>query len=421
MPRNLLSLSEARRIALRAQGFDRPRPRGVGAGHLRRAIRQLGLVQIDYVNVVAPAQYQVLFSRLGPYDRSLLDDLVYRRREFIEQWGHEASILPVETWPLLRHRMETHRVRPWGFEKFLARHPSYVKRVVDQVRARGAVTADAVAEPRGTPRRIAGAFVPRRDRMAGWMGTVPRAVLEALFGRGRLAVSDRRPDLARVYDLAERVIPPQHHRRHVERQEAERELLRLSARANGIGTAADLADYYRLPIRDARPRIAELVGAGELAEVRVEGWREPAYLDPEARLPRRIEASALLSPFDPLIWYRERAARLFDFDYHLEIFVPEAKRRWGYYVFPFLLGDRLVARVDLKADRVGRRLLVLAAYLEPAARRQVVADALAAELRTMAAWLNLDSVAVGRRGDLARQLAVATRRLSTVAGTSPGR
>ncbi len=377
------------------------------AHHLRGTIRRLGLLQIDYVNVLVPAHYQVPFSRLGLYERSLLDDVVYRgqgrgrRREFTEQWAHEASILPVETWPLLRHRMETHRVRPYGFERFMERHPDYVGWVLEEVHARGPLTADDLAGPKGCQswisRRIPGA----------WFGSVPRATLEAHFGRGALAVAERRPNFARAYDLAERVIPPEHHLRKVEREDAQRELVRLAARAHGIGVASDLADYYRMPIREARQRIAELVAADELREVRVRGWREPAYLHPEARLPSRIEASALLSPFDPAVWHRPRTARLFDFDYRIEIFVPREKRKWGYYVLPFLLGDRLVARVDLKADRAERGLLVLAAYIEPHAKPGAVADALGAELRTMATWLDLGSVAVKRRGDFARLLAAA--------------
>ncbi len=393
-----LSLPEARRIALAAQGLDRPRPRRAGAGHIRRLIRQLGLLQIDYVNVLAPAHYLVPFSRLGPYPRSLLDDLVYRRREFTEQWAHEASIVPVETWPLLAHRRATHRVRPWGFEKFLEQHPAYVEWVWNQVRTRGPLAADELPEPEGIPRRIPG---------DAWVGTVPRAVLEALFGRGDLAIADRRPNFARVYHLAERVIPPEHyHRRAVAREEAERRLLRRAARAHGIGTAADLADYYRMPVRDARPRLAELAEAGELRSAKVEGWREPAWLDPKARLPPRIDAAALLAPFDPLIWRRDRAARLFHFDYRIEIFVPQPKRKWGYYVLPFLLGDRLVARADLRADRAAGRLMVVATYLEPDVRRPgAVIAALTAELRTLAGWLGLDSVAVERRGGFEGALA----------------
>src|SRR5262245_43420279 len=402
MSQDNLTLSEARRIALTAQGFDRPRPDGkVNAGHIRGAIRRLGLVQIDYVNVLTPAHYQVLFSRLGSYKKSLFDDLVYRRREFTEQWAHERSILPVESWPLLRHRMETHRVRPWGFEKFLERQSSYVARALEEIRARGPLSAEDLPEPHDAPVRMSDKW--------GWGMNLKSQVLEAHFGFGRLAVVERLPNFARVYDLAERVIPAEHHGRKVEREEAQRELLRLAARSHGISTAGDLADYYRMRIGEARRRIVELVGAGELREARVEGWREPAYLHPDARIARRIEASALLSPFDPVVWNRTRAARLFGFDYRIEIFTPQEKRRWGYYVLPFLLGERLVARVDLKADRAARRLLTLAAYIEAGADPGAVAHALAAELWTMARWLGLDSVYVERRNGFARPLEAAVR------------
>jgi uncharacterized protein YcaQ len=393
-----LTLSEARRVALTSQGFDRPRPNGkVNANHIRGAVRRLGLVQIDYVNVLVPAHYQVLFSRLGSYEKKLFDDLIYRKREFTEQWAHEASILPMESWPLLRHRMEARRIRPWGFESFMKERPDYVASVLEDVRSRGPLGADDLPAPEGMSRRLPGA----------WVGTVPRAVLEALFGCGMLAVAERRPNFSRTYDLAERVIPAEHHGRKVEREEGQRELLRLAARSHGVGTVGDLADYYRMPIREARQRIAELVEAGELREARVEGWREPAYLHSKARIAGRIEASALLSPFDPVVWHRPRAARLFGFDYRIEIYTPQEKRRWGYYVLPFLFGERLVARVDLKADRAARRLLTLAAYIEAGADSGAVADALAAELWRIAEWLGLDSVSVERRGAFARRLAAA--------------
>jgi uncharacterized protein len=400
MSRDDFSQDEARRLALAAQGFDRPRPGGpVDETHLRRTIRQLGLLQLDFVNVVVPAHYQVPFSRLGPYERSRLDAVVYQRREFTEQWAHEASIVPVETWPLLRHRMETRRVRPYGFEKFLEQNPQYVQRVLDEVRARGPLTADELPPPDDGAH-----FLP-----SDWYWSVRRAVLEVHFGRGVLAVVERRPGFARVYDLAERVLSAEHHRRKVERDESQRELLRQAGRALGVGTLGDLADYFRMPAREARPRVAELVEAGELRPVRVEGWREPAYLHPETKLPRRIEAAALLSPFDPVVWFRPRAKRLFDFEHRFEIFVPAAKRKWGCYVLPFLMGDRLVARVDLKANRSERRLRVLAAHLEPHAEAAPVAAALAAELRGMAGWLGMERVAIeGRRG-FARPLAAAVR------------
>jgi uncharacterized protein YcaQ len=239
------------------------------------------------------------------------------------------------------------------------------------------------------------------------VGTVPRAVCEAHFGRGTLAIADRRPDFARVYDLSERVIPPEHRRTRVPNAEAHRALLRLAARAHGVATAGDLADYYRMPLGMVRPRLRELVASAELREVRVEGWPEPAFLDPSARCPRQVAAAALLSPFDPVIWHRPRVARLFGFEYRFEIFVPAHKRKWGAYVLPFLLGDRLVARVDLKADRSGHRLLVRATYREPDTDAAVVADALAGELHVMAGWLGLDTVTVDRRGPFARDLAAA--------------
>ena len=400
MPAADLSAGEARRVALAAQGFDRARPRGrVSAEGLRRTIRRLGLLQLDFVNVLVPSHYLVPFSRLGAYPRALLDEVVYGGREFTEQWAHEASIVPVETWPLLRHRMDAHRARPRGFDSFMESNSAYVERVLAEVRARGPLGADDLPAPEGGSRRIPGA----------WIGTVPRAVLEAHFGRGLLAVAERRPNFARTFDLAERLLPADHYGRRETHEESQRALLRLAGHAHGVGTAADLADYYRMPVRLARARLAELVAAGELREVRVEGWRETAYLDPRASWRRRIDAAALLSPFDPVVWYRPRTQRLFGFDYRLEIFVPQPKRRWGYYVLPFLLGDRLVARVDLKAERPPRRLRVRAAYVEPRVPPAGVAVPLAAELKTMASWLGLDEVAVDRRGNLARPLGAALR------------
>ncbi len=401
-PEHCLSLSEARRIALAAQGFDRPRPRGrIGAEHIIRTIRQLGLLQIDFVNVLVPAPYQVLFSRLGPYRRTLLDEAVYQRGEFTEQWAHEASIVPVEIWPLLRHRMEHHRMRPWGFETFL-NDSDYFSWVLEQVRTQGPLTAEDLPEKAGSPSRNRGA----------WVATVQRAVLEGHFGRGTLAVTRRLPNFARVYDLAERVLPSQHHDRQIDRHQAQRDLLLRAARSHGVGTAEDLADYYRMPVKEARPPLTELVEAGQLRQVRVENWSQPAYLHLDARLPRRIDANALLSPFDPVVWYRPRALRLFHFEYRLEIYVPKEKRRWGYYVLPFLLGDRLVARVDLKADREASRLRVPAVYVEDGVDPSAVAQGLAAELMTMAGWLGLEAVAVAGRGTFARKLAAAIREIS---------
>jgi uncharacterized protein YcaQ len=400
MAQKTLSAGQARRIALAAQGFDRPRPAGrVDARHLRRTILQLGLLQIDYVNVLLPAHYQVPFSRLGAYEIRRLDDLVYQRREFTEQWAHEASIVPIDLWPILPHRVGANDRRTRAFTEFDERFPGYLDTVLGEVRRRGPLTANDLPEPDGSFERT------RSD----WGWTRAKAALEALFSRGLLAVTERRSNLARAFDLAERVLPPEQIATVANETESRRELVRRAARSHGVGTAGDLADYYRMPIRQVRHDLTDLVGAEELLEVRVEGWSEAAFLHPGARLPRRVEATALLSPFDPVVWHRPRTARLFGFDYRVEIFFPQSERRWGYYVLPFLLGDRLVARVDLKADRKQRRLLAPAAHIEPEQDAVTVAEALASELRTMAAWLDLDEVSVGRGGDLARPLAAAVR------------
>jgi uncharacterized protein YcaQ len=343
------------------------------------------LIQLDFVNVLVPAHYLVLFSRLGPYDRRLLDGVVYCRGEFTEQWAHEASIIPVEHWPLLRHRMAVHRARPWGFDKFMESQPGYVQAVLEHVRKQGALTAADLPDTEGIPRRIA-------DLWAGadaWVGTIPRATLEALFGRGTLAIAERLDNFTRRYDLAERVIPAEHFSRSVDAIEAQRELIRTAARCYGIATSDDLADYYRMPAHTAHERIAELAGSGELVRVQVEGWRAPAYLHKGAKAPRKVETCALLSPFDPVVWYRQRAERLFGFEYRIEIYTPKEKRRWGYYVLPFVLGERIVARVDLKAERAEGRLSVLAVHYEEHAKKSKVVSVLADELGKLMKWLGL--------------------------------
>jgi uncharacterized protein YcaQ len=376
-----LSLAEARRVALAALGFDRPRPAKPGLAHVRRVLRQLGVVQLDFVNVLVPAHYLVLFSRLGPYRRELFDRLASSGGGFTEQWAHEASVVPVETWPLLEHRREEFRLRPWGIEDILSTAPGYLERVLEEVRGRGPLVAAELAEPDGHQRRIEKAW-----------HSLPRATLEAHFGRGGLAVSGRRPNFAREYDLAERVIPAEFLERQVDRETAHRELLAHAARAHGIGVAADLADYYRLKASEARPRLAELEEQGVLKRVEVEGWREPAWRHRDAKLPARVDACALLSPFDPLVWFRPRLSRLFEFDYTIEIYTPAAKRRWGYYVLPFLLGDRLVGRVDLKANRKASRLEVLSVHWEAGRGKKREGPALAGELDTLARWLGLEQV-----------------------------
>ena len=393
-PRTLktdLSNREARSIALAAQGFaDRPPAGRVDSRHFDRLFDRVKVVQLDSVNVAVRTHYMPAFSRLGPYPRERFDAYAYGRRRLFEAWGHVASLLPVEHYPLLRHRMETARSR--SIRSFGRERRAYVEEIRREVAERGPL---AVSDLRDQG----------RNRSRPWWGRSDgKLALEWLFATGRLAAS-RRGNFTRVYDLAERVIPPQVLAAPApETRDAQRELLRLAARAHGIGDAADLADYYRIRMPQARPLLQELVEEGELLEATVEGWSRPAYLHRDARTPRRIDANALLSPFDSLIWFRERTERLFGFRYRIEIYVPEPERQYGYYVFPFLTGDTLAARVDLKADRARGVLLVRGAYLEAGCDAGAVAAELAAHLASMASWLELGEVNVDRRGNLAAPL-----------------
>lgn len=389
-----ISLADARRIALAAQGFDKPRPRRADARHLHAVLDTLALVQIDSVNIVTPAHYQVFYSRVGPYRRSSLDDLLYRKRAFTEQWAHEASIIPVSTWPLLRHRMASLDRWRRRLDEYMRKYAAYAARVLDEVRARGPLAAGELTEPDGS-----------KGRGGGWWGwTHAKIALEGHFARGALAIADRRQaGFARVYDLAERVLPHEHYRREVTESDARRELTRKATRALGIFTLRDLSDYFRIPQTVARPVLAELATLGEVREVRVEGWRDVAYVRTDAKAPKPIETATLLSPFDPVVWFRPRAERLFAFEYRIEIYTPAPKRRWGYYVLPYLLDDRIVGRIDLKADRAAGVLRVLAAHREPHASNDV-AQRLGPELHQMAGWLGLDDVQVAKRGNLARTL-----------------
>ena len=393
-PRTLktdLSNREARSIALAAQGFaDRPPAGRVDSRHFDRLFDRVKVVQLDSVNVAVRTHYMPAFSRLGSYPREHFDAYAYGRRRLFEAWGHVASLLPVEHYPLLRHRMEDARSR--SIRSFGRERRAYVEEICREVADRGSL---AVSDLRDQG----------RNRSRPWWGRSDgKLALEWLFATGRLAAA-RRGNFTRVYDLAERVIPPQVLAAPApETRDAQRELLRLAARAHGIGDAADLADYYRIRMPQARPLLQELVEEGELLEASVEGWSRPAYLHRDARMPRRIGASALLSPFDSLIWFRNRTERLFGFRYRIEIYVPEPERQYGYYVFPFLTGDTLAARVDLKADRSSGALLVRGAYLEEDCEAGAVAGELAAHLASMAAWLELGEVKVGRRGNLAAPL-----------------
>jgi uncharacterized protein YcaQ len=394
-----ISADEARRIALAAQGFATPRPTArPDRRHLRRVLAQIGLLQIDSVNVLVRSHYMPLFSRLGGYAPEMLDASwigVPARRELFEYWGHMASLMPFEMHPLLRWRMaeaaHNGRVGESRFALLQRRRPGFTQAVLDEVGERGALSA----------REITGAGASK----GGWWGwSDGKRALEALFAAGRVAAAGRR-GFERLYDLPERVIPARVLAMPTPaREDAQRELMRTAARALGVGTEKDLCDYFRIRLTPGRQRIRELVETGELTPVRVEGWREPAYVHREAKSPRRLEARALLSPFDSLVWERARTERIFGFHYRIEIYTPLAKRKYGYYVLPFLLGDRLVARVDLKSDRATRTLLVQGAHSEPGVRPRAVAEPLMRELVTMASWLGLERIEVTRRGDLGKEL-----------------
>jgi uncharacterized protein YcaQ len=356
-------------------------------------LARLGLFQIDSVSVLVRAHYMPLFSRLGPYPLSLLDDSAGgRKRLLFEYWAHEASLLPVETYPLMRWRMRRAMAGTGTYgslARFARDKADYVERVFREIEANGPLAASGFDGHKGS---------------GGWWGwSDAKHAFEYLFWAGRITTASRE-GFQRYYDLPERVLP----QAIVEAPEptaadAHRELLRRSARALGVATTADLRDYFRLSPDDVKARIPELVEAGELLPVRVEGWAQQAYLHKDARLPRSVHASALLSPFDPLVWERARTERLFDFHYRIEIYTPAAKRVHGYYVLPFLLGDALVARVDLKADRKAGVLKVLSAFAEPGAPAETAA-ALIVELRSMADWLDLERIEISRNGDLAPAL-----------------
>jgi uncharacterized protein YcaQ len=391
-----IPIQQARRIALAAQGFDRARPTGrIDARHFRRVVGQVGILQLDTVSVLARAHYLPFFSRLGAYPIEAMDRWAYDSGELFEYWGHAASLMPVAHYPMLRHRMSQHE--GWQrVEKLKADRPGYVESIVEQIRAAGPLTIRDLED--------AG------ERFGGWWRSEARVALAHLHACGGIA-STRRPDFTRVYDLPERAIrsealsaPP------LDRRAAQLAMVEQAARSMGLATRADLADYYRIHQHSAQQAAEALIEAGCLEQVSVEGWAEPAYLHAEAKQPRRVKARSLLSPFDSLVWYRQRIERLWDFHYRIEIYVPEPKRKFGYYVLPFLVDEDLAARVDLKADRKAGLLRVRAAWLEAGRDVERVAHALVAELREMAAWLGLEGPRVEKRGDLWAPLSTALGR-----------
>jgi uncharacterized protein len=406
-----LTAAAARRAALAAQGFADPRPSGeVTRRHLQRVLSRVQVLQLDSVNVAVRAHYMPLFSRLGPYDRSLVDDAAWahsrrRPRLLVEYWAHMASLMPLADWPLLRWRMRLYEGHWWGQtgKKIAENTPGLIDDLLAAVKELGPVSAGRLEDELGGS--------PRRARASGgwWNRSDVKHTCEFLFAAGQLATSTRQ-GFERLYDLPERVVPPEVlGAPPVADDEAARQLVLRAAVAHGVATEPDLRDYYRLKPQRSQPAVAELVDAGLLEPVRVKGWRHPAYRHPDARLPRTIAGRALLCPFDPLIWERARTERIFGFHYRIEIYVPEAKRIHGYYVFPFLLDGELVARVDLKSDRAAGVLRVQAAFAEPGVDLPRVAAELAAELRVMADWLELDTITVNPRGDLAAPLAAIAR------------
>ena len=392
-----LSRAQARRVAVAAQGFLDPRHTTPDLRTLGRTVRRTGVLQIDSVNVLQRAHYMPLFSRMGPYDPTLLDRASGRApRKLVEYWAHVAAFMPVDLWPHMHHRMRHYREggHPWmdGRE-----NRALADSLIAELRERGRRTSRDLDDG-----------LPRRKVHWGWNWSETKKALEYLFLAGELAVAGRNQQFERLYDLPERVIPrPVLELPTPDDRDAHRELVRRAARSHGVATARDLRDYYRMELSEATPAIASLIEDGELLPVTVEG-RAGYFLHRDARIPRQVQARALLSPFDPLVWERSRTEALFEFFYRIEIYVPEPKRVHGYYVLPFLLGDRIVARVDLKADRGAGVLRVPAAFAEPDAPAET-AHELAAELVSLAGWLGLGEVVVGKRGDLGAALRSALR------------
>ena len=382
-----LSIADARRIALAAQGFDTARPQTKATQrHVEALISRLGVIQIDSVNVLVRSQELPLFSRLGDHNRNAIPKATEKQKLF-EYWGHEAAHLPVEIHPLFRWKMDaarTGRVTHWGLTSFYEENKAFVKRTLKHVEKNGPTTSRELStrtEKKGT----------------WWDWDEAKVALEYLFLTGELMSRGRGSDFARIYDTPERVLPqriidaptPSEH-------EARKQLLVRSAVAQGVATASDLADYYRQKLATVKPLIAELVEEGELREVAVDGWTEKAFVYRNAKLPKQLHATALLSPFDSLVWCRPRNERLFDFHYRIEIYTPKEKRKFGYYVLPFMMNGEMVGRVDIKADRANSKLLAHSVHTERGVKRSSISDALSAELDAMAAWLGLERVQIGR-------------------------
>ncbi|MEJ7650926.1 MAG: crosslink repair DNA glycosylase YcaQ family protein [Nakamurella sp.] len=406
-PALTITAAQARRTAIAAQGLHRRRPGTTPhRGTFRKLVDRIGVLQIDSVNVLARAHYLPAFSRLGAYRPELLDDIAWPKRNkdrvLLESWAHVASLVELDLEPALRPRQQAMGER-WRPRELIDAHPGLMERIVEVIGEHGPISAGGIEKTLDAP---------GRGRPGWWEWSATKQISEYLFLSGVTAVAGRR-SFERLYDLTERVVPQ--HIRDVptpEPDDARRTLVHRAIRHHGIGTAGDIADYYRLKIAGTQQSLAELVEEGSVLPVTVHGWKERVYLDAEAAMPRKVDGRALLCPFDPLIWHRPRTERLFGLHYRIEIYTPEPLRTYGYYVFPLLVGDQFVGRFDLKADRAASELLVQASWCEPGADPQVACEAAAVELAEMARWLGLSRIVVKDRGDLARQLQGVVRTLA---------
>ena len=382
MPKRLdeLTIVEARSLALAAQGFDKPRTKSKSSiADAVQVIKKLGVIQIDSVNVLVRSQELPLFSRLGDHDRNAINKATAQSKIF-EYWGHEAALLPVELQPLFRWKMNaarTGKIKHWGLTSFYADNKAFVKRILKHVEANGPVTARELST--------------RTEKKSSWWDwDEAKTALEYLFLTGQLMARGRGTDFARIYDITERVLPPKILNTPTPTEnEARKQLLVRAAKAQGVATLSDLADYYRQKTAVIKPLVIELVEQGELREVTVDTWVEKAFVHRSAKLPKKLYATALLSPFDSLVWCRPRNERLFNFHYRIEIYTPKEKRKFGYYVLPFMLNGEIVGRVDLKADRANSNLLVQSVHTEKGIKRASINGALTDELRALANWLDL--------------------------------
>ncbi len=382
MPKRLdeLTIVEARSLALAAQGFDKPRTKSKSSiADAVQVIKKLGVIQIDSVNVLVRSQELPLFSRLGDHDRNAINKATAQSKIF-EYWGHEAALLPVEFQPLFRWKMNaarTGKIKHWGLTSFYADNKAFVKRILKHVEANGPVTARELST--------------RTEKKSSWWDwDEAKTALEYLFLTGQLMARGRGTDFARIYDITERVLPSKILNTPTPTEnEARKQLLVRAAKAQGVATLSDLADYYRQKTAVIKPLVIELVEQGELREVTVDTWVEKAFVHRSAKLPKKLYATALLSPFDSLVWCRPRNERLFNFHYRIEIYTPKEKRKFGYYVLPFMLNGEIVGRVDLKADRANSNLLVQSVHTEKGIKRASINGALTDELRALANWLDL--------------------------------